>query len=167
MSAEKKSQPVASPPAGDLSDLTHALTLRLDGPIPVAWQSWREIHVGPTLIDLLETMATEASRASFWPQSEIAIAEAKTAQEETPLLGRDGDLNDSRLQQAAQERNQALRLGYALAMTRGCAPMGPETWYKAALDYAAITLMSEAEFRAVYHHLNALYEAEAERHGWI
>src|SRR5258708_1424062 len=111
MSAEKMSQPAASLPAGDLSALTHALTLHLDGPIPVAWQTWRKIHVGPTLIDLLETMETEASRASFWPQSEIAIAEAKTVQEESPSWPSDGALDDSRIQQAAQERNQALRLG--------------------------------------------------------
>jgi hypothetical protein len=167
MRAESKPPAAAAPPGGDPPDPTGMSTMRLDGPIPGSWQDWRQIHFGPTLIDLREAMETEASRATFWPQSEMAIAEARTAREESPSWPTDSSLDCARIQQATQERDQALRLGYALAMTRKFARAGPETWYKAALAYAAITLMSDAESKAIYHHLDALYEAAAERCGWI
>ena len=57
-------------------------------------------------------------------------------------------------------RNQALALGFALAVTRNQAPRGPEVWYQAVLKHAGIVLMSKAENDAAYDRLNEALEAD-------
>jgi hypothetical protein len=75
-------------------------------------------------------------------------------------------INNVHERRLSTSTDQALRLGYAIAMTRDQAPQGPDAWNQAALTYAGITLMEPDEEQAVNARRNAAVHANWELLGY-
>lgn len=141
-------------------------SLALAAPVPEEWQTWDSPFAYPTIDDLLTEMHTKVCCATLHAPTEAAILEAENRFIETRSFENFHAAGQAHEQRSIAFTAQALRMGYAIGMTREYAPQGPVAWYEAALRFAGITIPPQEEQDAANARLADVTDRNWELHGY-